>query len=248
MNANDNSKQNGNNSRQVHRKDVIDWGAVVKCVPKDEEAIPDGVYDKITELIVAKIGSGNKCFRVLDIGGGEGSFAHGFFNKIKFNKYIDENELDLKWIVYEHDKKLKDAYKEKFNFNCQKISLTIIEKPIPNESDEKLVDWLHNLEKEYPEGFDLVIASHVTYYFQDGALKLVTEIIDKLMSTNGIAWFVVRDRNCSFYQARTKYLSNYNFRDLHPHQFSSYFITYSWSLFDDVLCWSCVASLIMLRI
>lgn len=55
---------------------------------------------------------------------------------------------------------------------------------------------------------DLIIASHVTYYFPEGGRALLEGIASMLRSSGGLAWIVVRRRHCPIYQERARYLTS----------------------------------------
>lgn len=49
---------------------------------------------------------------------------------------------------------------------------------------------------------DLIIASHVTYYFPDGGRALLRAVGSTLRPRGGFGWIVVRRRDCPLYRAR----------------------------------------------
>lgn len=55
---------------------------------------------------------------------------------------------------------------------------------------------------------DLIIASHVTYYYPAGGRALLEGIASMLRSSGGLAWIVVRRRNCPIYRERARYLQS----------------------------------------
>lgn len=55
---------------------------------------------------------------------------------------------------------------------------------------------------------DLIIASHVTYYFPEGGRALLEGIASMLRSSGGLAWIVVRRRSCPIYRERSRYLQS----------------------------------------
>lgn len=71
---------------------------------------------------------------------------------------------------------------------------------------------------------DLVIASHITYYFGDGSGR---ELIDQLhgnhIEPGGVLWCVIRNLECPIYQARRELLSRLQTQDVKPYDYAEYF-------------------------
>lgn len=57
------------------------------------------------------------------------------------------------------------------------------------------------------EAADLIVLSHFTYYFSDGGRALLTALSNLLRHSGGVAWLVVRSRNCPIYMERERLLA-----------------------------------------
>lgn len=73
---------------------------------------------------------------------------------------------------------------------------------------------------------DLVILSHVTYYFGDGSGRdLLQAIRDRYLSEDGIIWCVIRKRDCPIYRMRQHTLSQMGITETKPYDYAEYFQT-----------------------
>ena len=79
--------------------------------------------------------------------------------------------------------------------------------------------------------YDLIIASHLTYYFPDAGATLAYFLASRCLKSDGIAWFVVRDRDCGFFKLRAKLLHEASLPDVNYDRFSDSFL-------DGVCCLS----------
>lgn len=79
--------------------------------------------------------------------------------------------------------------------------------------------------------YDLIIASHLTYYFPDAGATLAYFLASRCLKSDGIAWFVVRDRDCGFFKLRAKLLHEAGLPDVNYDRFSDSFL-------DGVCCLS----------
>jgi len=73
---------------------------------------------------------------------------------------------------------------------------------------------------------DLVILSHVTYYFGDGSGRdLLQAIRDRYLSEDGIIWCVIRKHDCPIYQMRQLTLTQMGIAESKPYDYAEYFQT-----------------------
>lgn len=71
---------------------------------------------------------------------------------------------------------------------------------------------------------DLVIASHITYYFGDGSgMDLMRSIEDRYLSASGRIWCVIRKRQCPIYEQRARTIGALGVEDVKPFDFAEYF-------------------------
>lgn len=71
---------------------------------------------------------------------------------------------------------------------------------------------------------DLIVASHLTYYFGEGSgHELLRCLRDRYLSTAGRIWCVIRKRACPIYHARAKMLRNLGITDVKPFDYAEYF-------------------------
>lgn len=227
------SKESRN--RSVHDQELIDWEDVVKCIPKDVSVIPDFALNEIEKNIKF-----NDELRILDIGGGAGRLAKSIIEKYVTSAETSESLFgcpfrNIYWSLIERVPEMKVQYEKRLKSIAADINFTSIsDNRISKNSREDIDNWFTEFKKTYGK-FDLIIASHVTYYFSDGGLCLAKNIVNNLLNPGGMAWFIVRDNNCEYYQSRASFLGKNNFRDLHSHQFASYFNAFAYSMFPKVI-------------
>jgi hypothetical protein len=77
--------------------------------------------------------------------------------------------------------------------------------------------------------YDLIIASHITYYFPDTGVTLAYFLASRCLKSDGIAWFVVRDRDCGVFKLREELLHEASLPDVNHDHFSD-------SFFDGIRC------------
>src|SRR5258706_2963096 len=68
--------------------------------------------------------------------------------------------------------------------------------------------------------YDLIIVSHPTYYFPDASATLAYFLASRCVKSDGIAWFVVRDRDCGFFKLRENLLHEASLPDVNYDHFS----------------------------
>ncbi len=71
---------------------------------------------------------------------------------------------------------------------------------------------------------DLVIASHITYYFEDGSGQGITQALQTHhLQPNGRIWCVIRNLDCPIYRKRRQTLKELNMPDPKPYDYGEYF-------------------------
>lgn len=89
-----------------------------------------------------------------------------------------------------------------------------------NEDNQIEVD---PLAKICPEA-DLILASHVTYYFGDGSgRELIEGLLQSHISSGGKLWVNIRDLNCPVYSKRYDTVKSLGLVDEQPFDYSEYF-------------------------
>lgn len=72
--------------------------------------------------------------------------------------------------------------------------------------------------------FDLIVASHITYYFGDGSgREFVDELARKHLNPGGLIWLVVRKSESPIYEFRAKTLMDLDLNDPKPYDYAEYF-------------------------
>lgn len=72
---------------------------------------------------------------------------------------------------------------------------------------------------------DLVVASHLTYYFGDGSGQgLIQALQSHHLQPNGKIWCVIRNLECPIYLKRRETLKELNTEEPKPHDYAEYFI------------------------
>lgn len=77
---------------------------------------------------------------------------------------------------------------------------------------------------ELGKKLDLIILSHVTYYFGDGSgRELVETLLENYLSPNGRLWCVVRKQQCPIYEQRALVFEELRIADPKPYDYSEAF-------------------------
>ena len=71
---------------------------------------------------------------------------------------------------------------------------------------------------------DLIVASHVTYYFSDGSGLDFARACSQHISPGGLLWLVIRREDCPIYRARAKLLSEIGLVDPKPFDYAEHFL------------------------
>ena len=71
---------------------------------------------------------------------------------------------------------------------------------------------------------DLIVASHVTYYFADGSGLDFARACSHHLSPGGLLWLVIRRKDCPIYQSRMELLSVLGHPDPKPYDYAEHFL------------------------
>jgi len=84
-------------------------------------------------------------------------------------------------------------------------------------------EGLAPLAGHYPPA-DLVVASHITYFFGDGSgRELVEAVLARHLRPTGLLWVNIRDMDCPVYRKRQEVYAAMGVEDPQPRDFSEYF-------------------------
>ena len=71
---------------------------------------------------------------------------------------------------------------------------------------------------------DLIVASHITYYFGDGSgMGLIRALSKRYLSPTGKIWCVIRKQQCPIYAIRKKMLLQWGLSEVKPFDYAEYF-------------------------
>jgi len=186
--------------------------------------------------------------KMLDVGAGEGLFTATVLELLlqagklegTLELHILEGEDRLWHICRKRLEETSEIMKGAgITLNISRITTVTA---LPHDTDNLFIA-LDRLAKSGESRYDLIVASHVSYYFHDGGIDLAYGIITRLLAKEGLAWFVVRDRNCAFYRLRKKLLMDRGIPDINHHQFADSFTSSLKTLFEGVLTCSRTMSL-----
>jgi SAM-dependent methyltransferase len=181
----------------------------------------------IQELVAAKSWTVK---RILDIGAGEGKFTRLVIDLLKESNacpgplHVDVIEKDD--TLYEQCRLLLEG----IGATCRRVPTGQNGQTfeLAKDREDLLIfadHWKDTLSKEGLEpGYDLLIASHVTYYFDNAGTDLAYAFGSRLLKKSGHAWFVIRDRDCPFYRCRDEFLAASGLPDIHRDCFSDSFL------------------------
>ena len=199
------------------------FAAFVKSIPK--RAVDHrGQGGHIRKLVES---AGWKVRRILDVGAGEGTFTELVLELLQQNGACGEyGELEVHIIekddvLWEECQRRLQRYKTKL-IRVEVSALGYPPFELPNDRAALLAFADRWLAQNGP--CDLIIASHVTYYFDNGGAELAYALGSRLLNSTGFMWFVVRDRNCPFYQYRDELLAHHHLPDIHRECFSDAFL------------------------
>ena len=64
------------------------------------------------------------------------------------------------------------------------------------------------------ENADLILASHLTYYFHDGGRAFIQALANGLRRSSGLGWIVVRSKECPIYRELEKHLRDIGYNNV----------------------------------
>ena len=169
---------------------------------------------------------------IVDLGTGVGGFIHsllvrlgqwGCLNDLKQIVLVESDtsmirggESALKAFLL---RKTTDALAR---FQRESTPIDVIVASITINNDNTLSKKIGVLESY--EAVDLIVASHITYYFGDGSgIDLIQPLSERYLSTTGKIWCVIRKQQCPIYAARAKMLSQWDIREVKPFDYAEYF-------------------------
>jgi hypothetical protein len=207
------------------------WDKVVKAIPKEPDAHAvqrDFIRDNFAKPVS----------RILDIGAGEGIFTEtALILLLQAGKLAPRVSLR---VLEESDKLWGMCEVRLCSVATQlalkgvKFTFSRVTEPQKLRRDQnELFDDFDCLQSN-ESTFQLVIASHVTYYFHDGGIDFAYGLITRMLAPEGHAWFVVRDRNCPFYRIRKMLLVEKGVPDVNTQQFADSFIFGLKTLFQGI--------------
>jgi hypothetical protein len=102
------------------------------------------------------------------------------------------------------------------------VSVEVVVAPVQVEGKEESKEGVIRVLDPYPE-IDLIVASHITYYFGDGSGRLLLPALGRYLSKAGRLWCVIRKQECPIYQARAKTLAMSDYDEVKPFDYAEYF-------------------------
>ena len=186
--------------------------------------------------------------KILDIGAGEGTFTNLALELLRLNGAI-VSETPIHIDVIEKDETLWQKCRqslEKAGVGFRRVPFgDDLRSQLSSDRDELLAfaeHWKSYLQKTSGDLYDLIIGSHVTYYFDNGGADLAYAFVSRLLAPQGRAWFVVRDRDCPFYKYRDQILAGSAVPDVHRNAlpdihrdaFSDFFLNRLRCIIEDV--------------
>lgn len=102
------------------------------------------------------------------------------------------------------------------------VVVEVVISPVRIESNERNGEGMIRVLESYPE-IDLLVASHITYYFGDGSGRELLPASGRYLSPTGRLWCVIRRQECPIYQARAKALATLGYDEVKPFDYAEYF-------------------------
>ncbi|GEM_PF-2966621 len=103
------------------------------------------------------------------------------------------------------------------------VAVETVIAPVRVESKDGFQEGVISVLEPY-RAVDLIIASHITYYFGDGSGRELLPALGRYLSPNGgRLWCVIRKQNCPIYQTRAKTLAKLGQDDVKPFDYAEYF-------------------------
>lgn len=197
-------------------------------------SIPKHVEDhEVQALHVEKLvkEQGWKVSRILDVGAGEGTFTE-LALKLLHAKGACSSYADVHVDVIEKDEELWKLCKKRLEglgipagqVNRVKVADSGMHSPHELPVDHESLIAFSDRHSHGRPAYSLIIASHVTYYFNSAGVELAYVLGSRLLDEKGFMWFVVRDRECKFYRFREQLLAKCGLPDIHRECFSDAFL------------------------
>lgn len=171
--------------------------------------------------------------RIIDLGAGVGGFTHSLL--LRLGQWGCLDRLEAVDLVERDIEILSGGEAALRNELSRKVRSAL---PARQAAEVKLEIFLESIElKEIGDSstavipvmepyrnVDLIVASHLTYYFDDGSgCRLLDSLGNRYMSAAGRLWCVIRRRQCPIYQARQEALRQLAFADIKPFDYAEYF-------------------------
>ena len=237
-----------------HQEEV--FADIIKSIPKSIEDHKENL-----EYLKARAEKGWRVKRILDVGCGEGTFTEVALQLLELSGALsDDFELHL----MEKNEKLKnicietltggnaresDPHRFQIALNQKKGNASFLagrgddsiklEENTFSDDEGNLRNRVESLRDTYGT-YDLIIASHVSYYFEGNGSEAAYLISSRLLKKTerpdigGCAWFVIRDRDCPFYKCRRQILFKHQLPDINFDCFSDAFLDQLYSLLPSV--------------
>lgn len=208
-----------------------EFAQYIQCIPK----LPEQHREQADHIKTLVESGWRKVGRILDIGAGEGTFLKLVLQLLQDNGALAD---DLTVSVIEKEDTLWrkcHTLLQSDRIRCERIQIdTNTRSTVKLPSDRvALIRSIDALKKTAGDGYDLIIASHVAYYFDNAGFDLAYALISRLLKPQGYAWFVIRDRDCPFYRCRDGFLAAASLPDIHRECFSDSFLDRVRCLIDN---------------
>lgn len=102
------------------------------------------------------------------------------------------------------------------------VSIEVVIEPVRVESKGSNKEGMISVLEPYLK-VDLIVASHITYYFGDGSGRELLQSLGQYLSPTGRLWCVIRRKGCPIYQARAKTLTLMRHDEVKPFDYAEYF-------------------------
>ena len=186
-----------------------DWEDVVECIPKEH-----GQYAEQIAFLKRTFNAGS-IKAILDVGAGDGSFTRTILNLLEERQLLAKNPIVH--IVEKEDAlfaklKLVVPRAERLRVSDERFDFS--------EQSEGLLEDVERIAGANECRYDLIIASHVTYYFDNAGVTLIYSLASRLLCEEGLIWVITRDRSCALYQKREEILLRERLIDVNRASFS----------------------------
>lgn len=172
---------------------------------------------------------------IWDLGCGLGAFTESIILCLDSWGCLDRLE---KFILVEGDKKLYQQPEQGLStklYNRIKNVLVVcgrgdaivevcMENIFFNRKEGNIISSVSPLDGFSPPRADLIIASHITYYFEDGSgLSIVQALQSHHLQIHGKIWCVIRNLECPIYRMRRQVLKDLKIPDPKPYDYAESF-------------------------